>query len=76
MNPSLCFPAAAAAGESLLEEAVVLAAANGLVGPHDHVVVVSRSSSHEFQVGQLDDCSRVALLGSRVTCFLVRGLAS
>lgn len=39
-----------AAGESLLEEAVVLAASNGLVKSHDHVVVVSRSSSHEFQV--------------------------
>ena len=39
-----------AAGESLLEEAIALAGANGLVRPHDHVVAVSLSSSREAMV--------------------------
>lgn len=38
------------AGESLLEEAIALAAGNGLVKPHDHVVAVSLSSHREAMV--------------------------
>jgi len=35
-------------GESLLEEAVAMASASGILKPNDHVVIVSRSISQEF----------------------------
>ena len=37
-------------GESLLEEAIAMAASNGLVKPHDHVVAVSLTASREAMV--------------------------
>lgn len=40
----------AAAGESLIEEAVQLALGSGWVAPNDHVVVLSRSAMDEFMV--------------------------
>ena len=45
--PVLATPSSSS-GESLLEEAVAMASASGILKPNDHVVVVSRSMSQEF----------------------------
>lgn len=47
LMPVLAAPAPSA-GEGLLEEAVLMAAQNGIVKPHDHVVVLSRTEKKEF----------------------------
>jgi pyruvate kinase len=47
LMPVLAAPAPSA-GEGLIEEAVLMAAQNGIVKPHDHVVVLSRTEKKEF----------------------------
>jgi pyruvate kinase len=47
LMPVLAAPAPSA-GEGLIEEAVVMAVQNGVVKPHDHVVVLSRTEKKEF----------------------------
>jgi pyruvate kinase len=51
LMPVLAAPAGSwttSAGESLVEEAVVMAVSNNIVGPNDHVVVISRNYNDEF----------------------------
>jgi pyruvate kinase len=45
--PVLATPSSSS-GEGLIEEAVGMATANGILKAHDHVVIVSRSMSEEF----------------------------
>jgi len=47
LMPVLAAPAPSA-GEGLIEEAVLMAAQNGIVKPADHVVVLSRTEKKEF----------------------------
>ena len=47
LMPVLAAPAPSA-GEGLIEEAVIMAARNGVVRPTDHVVVLSRTMGNEF----------------------------
>ena len=49
LMPVLAAPSPSA-GEGLIEEAVVMASQNGIVGPHDHVVVVSRNHRDEMLI--------------------------
>jgi pyruvate kinase len=45
--PVLATPSSSS-GETLMEEAIAMASASGILKPNDHVVVVSRSMSQEF----------------------------
>jgi pyruvate kinase len=56
LMPVLAAPAPSA-GEGLIEEAVVMAAQNGIVKPNDHVVILSRTANKEFilKVVSLDE---------------------
>ena len=56
LMPVLAAPTPSA-GEGLIEEAVVMAAKNGVVKANDHVVVLSRTMGNEFilQVVTLDE---------------------
>ena len=49
LMPVLAAPAPSA-GEGLIEEAVLMASQNGIVGPKDHVVVVSRNRKDEMMI--------------------------
>lgn len=49
LMPVLAAPTPSA-GEGLIEEAVVMAAKNGVVKPNDHVVVMSRTMGNEFML--------------------------
>lgn len=39
-----------AAGEGLIEEGVQMATADGILKPHDHVVIISRSLTDEYMI--------------------------